>query len=357
MGEGPEYETIALCGANCGIDDIDALMKFNEECDEWGLDTISSGAVIGLAMDMTEKGIHDFGVRFGEADAYSRSPGQLAASAGRRRRARAGRAQLSPRSTDAPELAMQVKNLETARLRPARLVRHEHRYATSDRGGCHMRTYPVGDEIVEGAMPAATMEGKVEGAIGNRPLDFSARTSARSSSAASGATSGRSTTSRSRSCMTHLWSASCPEDEVMLMGERVWNLGRLFNLREGVEADDRVPKKPAARSSPTPGPVRRQGHRRSAPAASPCGAVLRAARLGRERCAHRGEAHRARRRRAALGGGTDKDREPVMPHVMITARSAPAATCASSACSAYHEGGLPAVACPFVRRRATRPRP
>ena len=40
-GEGPEYETIALCGANCGIDDIAALMKFNAECDEWGLDTIS----------------------------------------------------------------------------------------------------------------------------------------------------------------------------------------------------------------------------------------------------------------------------------------------------------------------------
>ncbi len=42
-GEGPEYETIALCGANCGVGDIEALMRFNHECDEWGLDTISSG--------------------------------------------------------------------------------------------------------------------------------------------------------------------------------------------------------------------------------------------------------------------------------------------------------------------------
>ena len=35
-GEGPEYETIALCGANCGVGDIEALMKFNAECDEYG---------------------------------------------------------------------------------------------------------------------------------------------------------------------------------------------------------------------------------------------------------------------------------------------------------------------------------
>ena len=68
--EGPEYETIALCGANCGVGDIEALMRFNHECDEWGLDTISSGSVVGLAMDLTEKGIADFGLRFGEAEGY-----------------------------------------------------------------------------------------------------------------------------------------------------------------------------------------------------------------------------------------------------------------------------------------------
>ncbi len=56
-GEGPEYETIAICGANCGIGDIGALAKFNQECDELGLDTISTGAVVALAMDLTEKGV------------------------------------------------------------------------------------------------------------------------------------------------------------------------------------------------------------------------------------------------------------------------------------------------------------
>ena len=86
-GEGPEYETIALCGANCGIDDIDALMKFNELCDELGLDTISSGAVVGLAMDLTEKGIKDFGLHFGEVEGYVEAPDADREARGHRRRA------------------------------------------------------------------------------------------------------------------------------------------------------------------------------------------------------------------------------------------------------------------------------
>ncbi len=91
-GEGPEYETIALCGANCGIDDIDALMKFNELCDELGPGHhLDRRSVVGLAMDLTEKGIHDFGVRFGDVDGYVKMPTLIANARGRRRRAGSGR--------------------------------------------------------------------------------------------------------------------------------------------------------------------------------------------------------------------------------------------------------------------------
>ena len=123
-GEGPEFETIALCGSNCGMGDIEALMRFNRECDEWGLDTISSGSVVALAMDLTEKGIADFGVRFGEPDGYLRMPGLIA-----RREGPGAELALGARALAAkygvPELAMEVKNLELAGLRPARDLRHE----------------------------------------------------------------------------------------------------------------------------------------------------------------------------------------------------------------------------------------
>ncbi|MBN1318858.1 MAG: aldehyde ferredoxin oxidoreductase family protein [Anaerolineales bacterium] len=53
----PEYETLALIGSNCQIDDIEAVMMLNEMCNRAGLDTISSGAVIAFAMECYDKGI------------------------------------------------------------------------------------------------------------------------------------------------------------------------------------------------------------------------------------------------------------------------------------------------------------
>ncbi len=147
-------------------------MSFNEECDECGLDTISSGAVVGLAMDLTEKGIHDFGVRFGDADNYVRMPELIATQAGRRAPSSRWACASSAEKYGVPELSMEVKNLEMPGYDPRGAFGMSIGYATSDRGGCHMRTYSVGDEVVSGAMPAATMEGKVEGVIGNRPPDF-----------------------------------------------------------------------------------------------------------------------------------------------------------------------------------------
>ena len=90
-GEGPEYETIALCGSNCGVDDIDALMKFNELCDELGMDTISSGSLVGLAMDLCEKGYADFGLAFGDTKGYLEAVELMARREGYRRRAGARR--------------------------------------------------------------------------------------------------------------------------------------------------------------------------------------------------------------------------------------------------------------------------
>jgi aldehyde:ferredoxin oxidoreductase len=55
--EGPEYETIGLIGSNLGIDDIEAVAQANLLCDELGIDTISAGNAIGWAMECFKKGI------------------------------------------------------------------------------------------------------------------------------------------------------------------------------------------------------------------------------------------------------------------------------------------------------------
>ncbi len=66
--EGPEYETIALAGSNCDLASIDGLIRYNKLCDDLGLDTMSTGSVLAFAMEATEKGLHDFGIRFGQEE-------------------------------------------------------------------------------------------------------------------------------------------------------------------------------------------------------------------------------------------------------------------------------------------------
>ena len=236
-GEGPEYETIALCGANCGIGDIAALVKFNHICDELGLDTISSGSVVGLAMDLTEKGIHDFGVRFGEAEGYLAAPALMVSREGVGADLALGARALAAKY-GVPELAMEVKNMELPGYDPRGSFGMSLGYATSDRGGCHMRTYPIADEIVAGALPPDSLEGKAEKVVWGNPAEgmigenFSAV-----KFCGIWCDFWAVTPEQIGQIFKHAWKHEFTDDEVFRIGERVWNLGRLFNLREGVEPD------------------------------------------------------------------------------------------------------------------------
>jgi len=73
--DGPEYETIAGVGSNCGIFDPDAILELNFYCDTYGIDTISFGTGVAFVMECYEAGILDrektggLELRFGNADA------------------------------------------------------------------------------------------------------------------------------------------------------------------------------------------------------------------------------------------------------------------------------------------------
>ncbi len=123
-GEGPEYETIALCGSNCGVGDLAALMRFNHECDEWGLDTISSGSVVGLAMDMTESG-HGRSGRCVLASPKAMSPPRPYGGRGRAP-VRSSRSERGPGcQVWGPRVGDGSEEPGDPRLRSARGVRHE----------------------------------------------------------------------------------------------------------------------------------------------------------------------------------------------------------------------------------------
>jgi len=73
--DGPEYETTAGIGSNCGIFDAGAVIEANFYCDMYGIDTISFGTATGFAMECYQEGILDIDkmggldLRFGNADA------------------------------------------------------------------------------------------------------------------------------------------------------------------------------------------------------------------------------------------------------------------------------------------------
>ncbi|MGO8684370.1 MAG: aldehyde ferredoxin oxidoreductase N-terminal domain-containing protein, partial [Thermoleophilia bacterium] len=80
--EGPEFETLGLCGSNCGVADLAAVAAFNRVCDELGLDTMSTGGVVALAMDLCEQGAADYGLAFGDVGGYLEAPGLIAGRQG-----------------------------------------------------------------------------------------------------------------------------------------------------------------------------------------------------------------------------------------------------------------------------------
>ena len=234
VGEGPEFETIALCGANCGIGDAEALVRFNYECDEQGLDTISTGAVVALAMDLAEKGIHDFGLRFGQTEGYLQAPAAIAGRDGVGSELALGVRALAARY-GRPDLAMEVKNLELPGYDPRGAFGMSLAYATSDRGACHRRSFTVMDEILTGALPPDSLSDKAAYVI-----EAQHSWSVRSTGVFCDFIFGDCTPVAT--LMGHVWGREVTVDELMLVGERIWNLGRLFNVREGFTTrDDSLP--------------------------------------------------------------------------------------------------------------------
>jgi len=233
--EGPEYETLALCGANCGIGDLDAVARFNLECDELAMDTISTGNVVALAMDLRERGVVDLGLRFGETAGYLDAPRLIAYRLGVGAQLALGARDLAY-NWGRPELAAEVKNLEMPGYDPRGSFGMSLAYATSERGACHMRAYPIGEEILSGGLPQHSLSGKAAWIIGAQDFCSVSWTGIWCSNWATDP-------SQLASMFGHLWQRDeVEEGEVLRIGERIWNLGRLLNVREGYRGvEDTLP--------------------------------------------------------------------------------------------------------------------
>jgi len=122
---GPEYETLAALGSNCGIDNLKAIAKGNELCGANSLDTISTGATIAFAMECFENellSVEDTGgieLRFGNDEAMLRVIELIARREGIGELLAEGTARAAQRiGRGAEEFAIQVKGLEAGMHEP-----------------------------------------------------------------------------------------------------------------------------------------------------------------------------------------------------------------------------------------------
>lgn len=238
QGEGPEFETIWAFGAQCGVDDLAAIIEANTLCNDLGMDTISAGSTIACAMELSEKGYLDSDLRFGRADllaptleqmAYRRDFGAELADGSLRLATKYGH----------PELSMSVKGLEIPAYDPRGMQGQGLLYATSNRGGCHMRGNMVGVEVlgipklvdrfqVQGKASFVILHQNVSAAIDSLVLCKFTNLGVAEEYFA-----------RVLSAVTGIHYAT---GDLIRVGERVWNLERLYNLREGfTEKDDTLP--------------------------------------------------------------------------------------------------------------------
>ena len=245
--KGPEYETIIGFGPNLLNDSLESIVDLGELCDRYGMDTISTTNTIGLAIHLFEKGVitekdTGFALNWGDVDAIE----QLVNLIGRRQGIGDLMAQGSRRFAayfNVEEEAVQVNGLEAAYHDPRGVSGMALSYATSPRGACHNQSdyffvdwghtheklgityFDRHDHAEKAANVARHQDWRT--VFNSIVMCIFANTDPE--------------------LQVKLINAACGLDwtleDMMLCGERGWNLKRAINNRMGLtRANDRLPK-------------------------------------------------------------------------------------------------------------------
>jgi aldehyde:ferredoxin oxidoreductase len=249
-GAGPEYETLAGLGSMCLVDDLKAVSKANELCNRYGIDTMSTGAVIAFAIEAFERGL----LRPSDVDGLDLSWGNAATvialveKIGKREGigdllANGVRFMAKKLGGEAYKFALEVKGLELGYHDPRSLSSLAPAYATYSRGACH-RSYS--HYLERNPLPELGFE---------KPLDRHATERKGIAAAVMQDYGGLYnslklcqfimrgvTVQEVVDCLNHVTGWDMDIAEFMRSGERASNLKRLYNIRLGMSRkDDTLP--------------------------------------------------------------------------------------------------------------------
>jgi aldehyde:ferredoxin oxidoreductase len=267
---GPEYETVAGFGSDCGVSDLQAVAKANELCGRYTLDTISTGSTVAFAMECYEHGLigpEDTGgveLRFGNAEAMVRAVemiarrehiGDLLAEGTRRAAEVLAQERADRGGRDAPHFAMHVKGLDLPMHEPRGKVGVGLGYAVGEAGADHLVAYhdtafANPDSVsFKGAMALGITEALPV-------LELSRRKAANYALLESWSSAGKALgmcyfgpAPRSFIPVEDVVAAvraatgwDVTVQDLLRVGERATNLARVFNIREGFSrSDDMLP--------------------------------------------------------------------------------------------------------------------
>jgi len=249
-----EYETLFALGPLCGVHEPDIVLRAARLCDHYGIDTISAGGTLAWAMECNEKcllpGAQDLGLRFGEAAGVfgaieaigeRRGAGDLLAEGSRLAALAIG--------GESRRWAMHVKGLELPGYEPRSLKTMALGLAVSPRGACHNRS--------------GAYEADFSGEVDRFKADASRGALVRDSEDFAAVLDSLIVCKFLRKCFTDFYREGaellskvtgwdCTSDDLRRVGERIHNLKKLFNIREGWTSDDDwLPERLLTESLPT----------------------------------------------------------------------------------------------------------
>ncbi len=248
--EGPEYETIGTLGGECMVDDLAAISKANELCNRYGLDTISTGSIIAFAMEAYEKGIltrkdtDGVDLVWGNGEALVEMVHKMGKGEGIGKLMGEGVKRMAEAlGKNAVEFAIHVKGLEPSAHDPRRFFSQALSYGTAARGACHNASwshpYELSLSMPEIGIPepqdSYQVEGKAEFTAKLQDLMSMMDTLIMCRFTQVGKAVNVTNMVNWLNVITG-WDLDIPE--FMKIGERVFNLKRIYNSRLGISRKD-----------------------------------------------------------------------------------------------------------------------
>jgi aldehyde:ferredoxin oxidoreductase len=244
---GPEFETIWAFGSNCGVHDLEAISRANIMCNEMGNDTISVGCTIAAAMELYQKGF----IKEEECEGVPLVWGSNEAIVKWTERMGRGETALGKLMAQGsyrlcehygkPEFSMTAKQLELPAYDARGVQGIGITYATSNRGGCHVRGYTISPEVLGSpeALDRTVTDDKHIWSIAFQNL-----TSVIDSSGLCLFTSFAIGAPHYAELLNAATGTDYDANTIVTAGERIYNLERLFNQKAGMKPeDDSLPKR------------------------------------------------------------------------------------------------------------------